>query len=125
MKQEQAQISRKLRVLYHAEETGNVSLTCRYYGISRKTYYDWLNSYHKDGESGLINKNPCPINMPLRTPPEIEEKIIYIRKNYHFGQQRISTYLLRYHGIKIAGSTVRMVLVRNGLIGCLKTSDAG
>lgn len=115
MKQEQAQISRKLRVLRPATKTGNVSQTCRYFGISRKTYYKWLNSYQKNGENGLINKKPCPINMPLRTSQEVEEKIVYIRKNYYFGQQRISSYLLRYHGIKISGSTVRMVLVRNGL----------
>jgi transposase InsO family protein len=115
MDEEKRQISRKLRVLDHAKETHNVSQTCRYFGISRKTYYEWLNSYQQNGENGLINKKPCPINMPLRTPPDIEEKIIHIRKNYYFGQQRISSYLLRYHGIKIAASTVHMVLVRNGL----------
>lgn len=108
-------IKRKLRVLKHAEEEGNVSYTCRYFGISRKTYYQWLKAYRIHGEKGLINKSPCPINMPLRTSPEIEEKIIYIRKNYYLGQQRISWYLARYHNIKIAASTVRMVLVRNGL----------
>ncbi len=115
MNKEKSDIARKLRVLKHVLETGNVSQTCRYYGISRKTYYEWLNSYQKNGEKGLINKKPCPINMPLRTSSEIEDKIIYIRQNYYFGQQRISSYLLRYHGIKIASSTVRMVLVRNGL----------
>ena len=33
--------SRKLRVPEHAKETGNVSKTCRYFGISRETYYCW------------------------------------------------------------------------------------
>jgi transposase-like protein len=33
---------RRLAILRHAEEvTGNVSLTCRYYGISRQCFYTW------------------------------------------------------------------------------------
>jgi transposase-like protein len=34
---------RRLAILRHAEEiTGNVALTCRYYGISRQCCYTWL-----------------------------------------------------------------------------------
>jgi transposase-like protein len=30
-------------MIKHAEEvTGNVAMTCRYYGISRTAYYRWL-----------------------------------------------------------------------------------
>jgi transposase-like protein len=33
---------RRLAILRHAEEiTGNVSPTCRYYGISRQVLYKW------------------------------------------------------------------------------------
>jgi hypothetical protein len=33
---------RRLAILLHAEErTGNVALTCRYYGISRQCFYIW------------------------------------------------------------------------------------
>ena len=32
----------RLAVLRHAEEvTGNVAVTCRYYGITRQTFYTW------------------------------------------------------------------------------------
>jgi hypothetical protein len=34
------EVRRSLAILRHAEEvTGNVSMTCRYYGISRQVYY--------------------------------------------------------------------------------------
>ena len=34
---------RRLAVLRHVEEvSGNVAATCRYYGISRQCYYNWL-----------------------------------------------------------------------------------
>jgi hypothetical protein len=34
--------ARRLAILRHAEEvTGNVALTCRYYGITRQVFYLW------------------------------------------------------------------------------------
>ena len=32
---------RRVRVLEHAAETGNVAATCRIFGVSRKTFYEW------------------------------------------------------------------------------------
>jgi len=58
----QRDIKRKLRVLNHAEFTGNVSRTCRYFGISRAAFYRWKDSYAKKGCEGLINSKPCPKN---------------------------------------------------------------
>src|ERR671917_239133 len=108
-------INRKLRVLNHAKESGNVSQTCRYFGISRETFYQWKRAYAKDGERALINSKPCPQNPKLRTPAEIEEKILHLRKTYHLGQLRIKWYLQRYHGIKISSGAVYYVLKRNGV----------
>lgn len=108
-------IARKLKVLRHAQESGNVSKTCRYFGLSRESFYRWKRNYKNDGEAALVNNKPCPENPTLRTPAHIEEKILYVRKNYYLGQQRISWYLERYHGIKISPSAVRNVLVRHEL----------
>ncbi len=96
-RQEQQDIYRKLKVLKYAEAITNVSKACRYFGISRETFYQWKKSYKQKGEVGLINSNPCPANPKLRTPVWIEEKILYLRQNYHLGQQRIAWYLKRYH----------------------------
>ena len=111
----QADIRRKLKVLKHGEDNGNVSKTCRHYGVSRETYYKWKRDYELKGESALINSKPCPQNPKLRIPAHIEEKILYLRKNYYLGQQRISWYLLRYHDIKVSAAGVWWVLKRNGL----------
>ena len=44
---------RRLAILRHAEEiTGNVALTCRYYGISRQAYYTWKRRYDAEGLDG-------------------------------------------------------------------------
>ncbi len=115
MTKAQRDISRKLRILKHAQETGNISKTCRYFGICRTSFYDWKKAYEQTGEAGLINSKPCPINVPLRIPLEIEEKILHLRKKYHLGQVRIAWFLERYHGIKVSPGGVRNVLLRNGM----------
>ena len=102
MTQAQRDISKKLRILNHAKAIGNVSKTCRYFGIGRQAFYEWKKAYEQHGEGGLINKKPCPANPALRTPPEIEEKVFHLRRKYHLGQQRMAWFLERYHGIKIS-----------------------
>lgn len=111
----QREINPKLRIFEHASKNKNISFTCRYFGISRDTFYRWKKNYKNKGEPGLINSKPCPENPKLRIPLPTEEKIFYLRKTYHFGQLRISWYLNRYHGIKISASGVYQVLKRNDL----------
>jgi hypothetical protein len=36
----------------HREVTGNVAMTCRYYGISRQVFYTWYR-YETEGLAGL------------------------------------------------------------------------
>lgn len=108
-------IRRKLRVLNHAKDTKHITNTCRYFGISRETFYKWKRAYEKKGESGLINSKPCPENPKLRTPKDTEEKILHLRRTYHLGPLRIAWYLKRYHGITISGGGVRNVLLRHSL----------
>jgi transposase len=115
MTQAQRDIKRKLQVLEHAQETGNIAKTCRHFGISRQGFYKWKRAYEQFGDAGLINSKPCPKNPSRRTPAEIEEKIVYLRRTYHFGPHRIAWYLERYHGFKMSGSGVYSVLKRQGL----------
>lgn len=39
MYKDQREVRRKLRVLQHAEQIGNVSKTCRYFGVGRASFY--------------------------------------------------------------------------------------
>ena len=110
-------IRRKLRILNHAKESGNITQTCRYFGISREIFYRWKRAYAKHGETALINSKPCPQNPKRRTPPHIEEKILHLRRTYHLGQRRIHWYLLRYHGIKVSSGADVLDDLHNHL-GC-------
>jgi transposase-like protein len=82
--------ARRLSIIRHAEEvTGNVSLTCRYYGISRQVFYKWRRRYEERGIEGLRDRPRRPHTSPRATRTEVIGKIIYLRENYHFGPHKI------------------------------------
>ena len=115
MANDQREIRRKLRILEHAEATGKVSKTCRYFGIGRASFYRWRHACRLHGESGLANKRSVPHNHHNKTPPAVAEKVPHLRRNYHLGPMRIVWYLERYHGIRISDAGVYRILCRNGL----------
>ena len=107
------QARRRLAVLRHAEEvSGSVAKTCRYYGISRQLFYKWRRRYEEEGLSGLRDRSKRPKTSPRATSTEVVGKVIYLRTNYHFGPQKISMYLKRYHDIEISTSGVWRILKR-------------
>ena len=106
----------RIKVIKHAlEVTENFSQTCRYFGISRQTFYKWLRRYKIYGETGLCDQSKKPHRSPKSTSAEVISKILYLRQNYHFGPGKISLYLNRYHKIRIATSSVHRILQRHGL----------
>jgi len=115
MSPEQREVSRRLRILKHAKEIGNVCLACRYFGIGRATFYRWKKKYAESGEEGLAPKKPVGKRWPNQLSDEVVEKILHLRRKYHLGPQRIEWYLERYHGIQVSGSSIYRTLVRNGL----------
>ena len=56
MNEEQRIMQKRLRVLEHAQKTGNVRKTCRYFGIGRSSFYRWKSAFDREGEAGLVNK---------------------------------------------------------------------
>ncbi|MFG2339868.1 IS481 family transposase [Streptomyces yangpuensis] len=114
--QQDRQAQHRLAVLRHAEEvTGNVSLTCRYYDISRNCFYKWQRRYQEEGLEGLRDRSSAPHHSPNATDADIVGKIVYLRQNYHFGPMKIRMYLKRYHDIDITCSAVYRILKRLGL----------
>ncbi|RWA16594.1 helix-turn-helix domain-containing protein [Mycolicibacterium brumae] len=71
------EVRRRLAIIQHAEEvTGNVAMTCRYYGISRPTYYTWLRRYREQGVEGLRDLSRRPRHSPNATHADVVGKII-------------------------------------------------
>ena len=109
-------VHRRLGWFRHVDEvTHNVAKTCRYFGISRQTYYRWHRRYGKLGETGLRDGSSRPLHSPRATPSEVVEKVLCLRRYYHFGPARICTYLRRYHALTISQSGIWRLLKRAGV----------
>jgi transposase InsO family protein len=107
------EVRRRLAIIQHAEEvTGNVAMTCRYYGISRQVYYRWLRRYQEQGIDGLRDLSRRPHYSPNATHVDVVGKILYLRQNYHFGPGKIAMYLKRYHDVEVSQSGVWRILKR-------------
>lgn len=72
MTQAERDIRRKLRVLEHAKESGNVSLACRFFWDFQGEFFEWKRAFLAKGEEGLFNSRPCLKSPTRKTPPEIE-----------------------------------------------------
>ena len=71
MSPDQREINRRQRILEHAESSGNVCLTCRYFGIGRATFYRWKRQYDEEGLDGLAPKKPIGKKWPNQLSAEI------------------------------------------------------
>jgi len=60
MTQGQRDITGKLRVLSYAQQIGNVSKACRYFGVGRRSFYEWKRPMPRRERRGSSTANPAP-----------------------------------------------------------------
>lgn len=70
---------------YHEQITHKVAPTCRYFGISRQTFYTWYHRYLSLGISGLVSKSSRPHKIQRWLPKDICDTIIDIRLKRKYG----------------------------------------
>ena len=106
----------RTKILQYADDGARpVSQACRYFGISRKTFYKWKQRYIAHGAAGLCDRPRAPLRSPGATPPDVVRKILYLRQQYHFGPGKIADYLRRFHQLSVARSSVHRILGKHGL----------
>jgi transposase len=115
MKVEVFNAHNKYMILKHALKENNVSKTCKVFGITRTTYYNWNRAYQKHGMIGLEIKEPKKPKMPNKVGKTIENEVLsYIERYPADGPKRIY-YELRAEGFNIGESGIYNVLKRNKL----------
>ncbi len=77
-------------------------------GISRKCVGTWLDRYAAEGEAGLADRSSRPHTSPTRTPAEVEDRIVELRRRDRRGPAWIGAEL------GVPARTVSRVLVRRG-----------
>ena len=103
----------RLAIIRHAQEvTGNVALTCRYYGITGRPTTSGCGATRRAASRACGTAPRRPHASPNATSAEVVGKIIYLRQTYHFGPHKIAMYLKRYHDIEISPSGVWRILKR-------------
>ncbi len=61
---------RRVRLLNHAAKIGNAAEACRIFGVSRKTYYQWLKTASMYGTSARLPKDHRKPHQPNRMTSE-------------------------------------------------------
>ena len=103
-------------VISAINDSDSISSLCRQFGISRQTGYRWLGRYRQCGSiTSLVDRSRRPHRSPSRTPPQIEQQVIALRKRYSWGARKLH-HLLADQGVSLPASTIHNVLRRHGLI---------
>jgi transposase InsO family protein len=113
--QEQARkVKVRLRMIQHFRQVSrNVSLTCRFFGISRSQFYIWLRRYEKQGQQGLRDRSRRPSMIRYRIPPEVIALILRIREERRYGAVRMSLYLQRHYQVYVSPTTILKIFHRH------------
>jgi Helix-turn-helix domain len=70
--------ARRLAIIRHAREvTGNVGLTCRYYGISRQVFYRWLRRYEAERPSVIVSGRDLRLTAGARPWPSFAVRLVH------------------------------------------------
>ena len=101
-----------------ADQTSNVRLLCRRFGISPTTAYKWLERYGAGGREGLMDLSRRPHHSPARSGHRIEQAVVALRGQHPAWGARKLRHRLLAQGVATvpATSTVHAILRRHQLI---------
>lgn len=85
-------------------------------GIARQTLGYWYARWVAEGEAGLEDRSSRPHRSPNQTPPEIEERMVALRREHKEGPVQL-TGRLAEKGIKLPASTIWRILLRHSPLG--------
>lgn len=106
---------RRLRVLEYAERTGNVSETCRVFGISRTRFYEWRHVAERYGVEALMPKTRRRPQLPNATPMHVLEVLLTLAVLHPTLGCRQLADRLADRGFAVSKTTVNKLLGQHGL----------
>ncbi len=115
----------RLAFIHHVLTLGkSVTHSCRQFDISRKTGYKWLDRYHEDPDSPLIDQSRRPRRSPAKTSPQIEQRILNVRDQFGWGAPKIHAFLADRLIVLPSIRTVTAILRRHGRIQPVTNPDS-
>jgi len=89
---------------------------CDEFQISRPTGYAWQRRYQSGGYRAVVEKSRTPQHSPQRTPPEIEQRLVELRRQRPDWGARKLQRLLQEQGMALTVITIHRILLRYGLV---------
>lgn len=101
-------------VAYNTKFKGNVKLTCRYFGIARKTFYFWKKRFDVTNPHSLEDRSHRPKYGPLPVLNPEQNTILYtLRYAYPFYSKfKIAALYKQLYGKKISSWQVQKIIER-------------
>ena len=108
-------------------ERRSKSEVARQYGVSRRWVITLVQRYLAEGEAGLAPRSRRPLRSPRRTPVEVEDEIVKIRKELDRGGHEAGAATIAFHltqrlGASPAVSTIWRILTARGFAPHSRTS---
>jgi transposase InsO family protein len=100
-----------------AQQPGaNVAQLARYFDISRKTAYKWLDRAAAGGTDPLADRSRRPQTSPRRTPDALEQFVLQLRQQHPaWGGRKLRARLVALGHVSVpAASTITAILRRHG-----------
>lgn len=106
---------RRVRLIEHAAKINNVAEACRVFGVSRKTYYEWVRKAEKYGLSALLPKERREPHQPnAMSSEEVAVILAEAVTRPTLGARSLLRHL-RARGVDRSASGVAKVLGRHQL----------
>lgn len=105
-------------VLEVLNDGATVTDVARRNGVSRQTVHAWLKKYANEGLAGLADGSARPLSCPHQMPPEVEARIVEMRREHPGWGPRTIAHQLAQDGVEpVPGrSSIYRCLVRHRLI---------
>lgn len=110
------QVRLRLRWIEHYEQvTKKVAPTCRYFGITRGTFYLWYHRYLSLGIDGLKSKSSRPHKIKRWLPENVRNTIVELRLQRKYGPDRMSYYIRQKYNWFVSSQTIWRLYKEHGL----------
>lgn len=103
---------KRLKWIIHADVSGNVSKTCRYFGIGENTFYKWRKIFNPSNIRSLESRSRAPKRVRGRQATAMkDERVIAIRKKYmYWGKAKIQVEYKKQYNEHITSWYIQRVI---------------
>ena len=108
---------KRLAWMDYERNCGNIAKTCRYFGISRKTFHVWQKRYRPDNLATLESHSRCPNQVRTwMVTREEERRILSLRtRHIRYGKMKLAVIYQTTYGEAISSWKIQRVIQKHQL----------